>query len=195
MHTLGIDEAGRGALAGPVVVAVIAIPKGFYPRGNTLPPLRDSKKLSPLQRGVWMDYIKNHDDLFYATARVYQGLIDRRNISISSNIAASRALDRIIAQNPVKPGSILLDGSLYLHKPSHKEFDSRTIIKGDEKFTAIKLASIVAKTTRDAYMVKLGGRYPEYEFERHKGYGTLLHRNRIKKHGVSEVHRLTYIKI
>lgn len=194
MYSLGIDEVGRGALAGPVVVAVVAVPKGFYPRSKLLPPLRDSKRLSPRQRIIWFNYIKARPDIFHSTARVYQGLIDRKNIAIAANIAASRALDRIIEQNSISPFSISLDGSLYLHKADHKKFAARTIVRGDEKFVSIKLASIVAKVTRDAYMVRLGNQYPDYQFPRHKGYGTLLHRNMIKKHGPSRVHRLTYIK-
>ena len=194
MYTIGIDEVGRGALAGPVVVAAVALPKGFYPRRSDMPPLRDSKRLSHRQRVIWFDYIKNEPGVFYASARVYQGPIDRINIARSANIAASRALDRVLTNFPIRNYSIFLDGSLYLGSPKHRDFKSRTITGGDEKFTSIKLASIVAKVTRDAYMTRLGQKYPVYDFTEHKGYGTKRHRAMIRRYGPSDVHRLTYIK-
>jgi len=194
MYTVGIDEAGRGALAGPVVVAVVAIPSSFTSRVRTLPRLRDSKKLSPIQRNVWFDYIKNTHDIFYTSARVYPGPIDRKNISVSANIAASRALDRMFERFGIHPRLIMLDGSLYLHSTSHSDLNAKTIIRGDEKFVSIKLASIVAKVTRDTYMIRLNKKFPAYEFPRHKGYGTELHRSLINTHGPSSAHRLTYLK-
>lgn len=194
MYVLGIDEAGRGALAGPVVVGVVAIPRGFSPKSAALPPLRDSKKLSARQRNIWFDYIKMHPDLFYASARVYQASIDKNNIAKSANVAASRALDRILGRHVFTANSILLDGSLYLDSSGHKALHARTIIRGDQKFICIKLASIVAKVVRDGYMVRLHEKYPAYEFARHKGYGTELHRNMIQEYGPSDSHRLTYLK-
>lgn len=194
MYTIGIDEVGRGALAGPVVVAAVALPKGFSPRLKALPPLRDSKKLSHIQRSVWFDYVKSNPNIFYTSARVYQGPIDKRNIARAANVAASRTLDRLLTRFPVKEYSIFLDGSLYLHNLHHRDLGARTIIRGDQKIISIKLASIVAKVTRDTYMTRLHKKYPHYGFPRHKGYGTELHRAMIKKHGTSSVHRLTYIK-
>jgi len=194
MHTVGIDEAGRGALAGPVVVAVVAVPIGFSSRVSNLPRLRDSKKLSPAQRNVWFDYIKNTPGIFYTSARVYPRPIDRKNIAVSANIAASRALDRMLERSKIRPRSIMLDGSLYLHSTHHRDLHAKTIIRGDERFISIKFASIVAKVTRDAYMTRLHKKFPAYEFPRHKGYGTELHRTLIMTHGPSNAHRLTYLK-
>ena len=194
MYTVGIDEAGRGALAGPVVVGAVALPKGISLKSGKLPPLRDSKKLSHRQRMIWFEYIRNHPEIFSTSARVYQGPIDKRNIVKSANLAASRALDRLLEQNPISTYSILLDGSLYLLYRRHKSMPARTIIRGDERFVSIKLASIVAKVVRDSYMINLHKRYPDYAFYRHKGYGTELHRNMIEEYGASDVHRLTYIK-
>ena len=193
-YTIGIDEVGRGALAGPVVVAAVALPRGFYPRSKDLPPLRDSKRLSHRQRVVWFNYLKESPNVFYASARVYQGPIDRINIARAANIAASRALDRVILNSDIDDFSILLDGSLYLGHKSHVDFPARTITRGDEKFISIRLASIVAKVTRDAYMTKLRAKYPAYGFEVHKGYGTKRHIAKIRKYGPSDAHRLTYIK-
>lgn len=194
MYILGIDEAGRGALAGPVVVGVVAIPKGFSPKSAALPPLRDSKKLSARQRNIWFNYIKTHPDIFYASARVYQVSIDKNNIATSANVAASRALNSILGHHVFTVNSILLDGSLYLDSPAHSALHARTIVRGDQKFICIKLASIVAKVTRDGYMVRLHKKYPVYEFGRHKGYGTEIHRNMIQEYGPSDPHRLTYLK-
>jgi len=185
MYTIGIDEVGRGALAGPVVVAAVALPKGFYPRQVGLPPLRDSKRLSHRQRVIWFDYLKAQPEVFYASARVYQSQIDRKNIARAANIAASRALDRMLEYFPIDEFSIFLDGSLYLGSTRHKDLRARTVIRGDEKFISIRLASIVAKVTRDAYMTRLNERYPAYEFPQHKGYGTELHRAMIRKHGAT----------
>src|SRR3989344_4027271 len=201
-HIIGIDEVGRGALAGPVVVAAVAIPKGLalsLPKGSSMrlkdmPPLKDSKQLSHSQRTKWLNYVKSDPHIFYASARVYQGKIDKKNISRAANIAASKALQRLLDQSPVKKFSVILDGSLYLYDANHKKLSSRTIIRGDERFISIKLASIVAKITRDEYMTRLHKKYPEYEFGRHKGYGTKLHKSMIKKHGVRDTHRLTFIK-
>ena len=194
MYTIGIDEAGRGALAGPVVVSVVALPKNLkLPRGG-MPPLRDSKRLSRNYRKEWLNYIKSNPDIFYASARVYQGPIDRKNIAKAANIAASRALDRLLEELPRKNYSVLLDGSLFLASRNHRDIGARTIIRGDEKYASIKLASIVAKVTRDEYMIRLHKKYPDYEFPRHKGYGTKLHKLRIKKHGICDAHRLTFIK-
>lgn len=195
MNVIGIDEAGRGSLAGPVVVAAVVIPKGFYPRSSHLPKLRDSKKLSARQRELWFEYIKTHPNIFYASARVYPRGIEKKNISNSANLAASRSLEMLYRNAYARPyrDTISIDGSLYLDMNRHSDLNAKTIIRGDEKIVAIKLASIVAKVTRDAYMIRLHKRYPLYQFDLHKGYGTELHRKMIKKYGPSDAHRLTYI--
>ncbi len=197
MYVIGIDEAGRGSLAGPVVVAAVLTPKNFYPRGIALPKLRDSKKLSPIQRQVWFEYLKSHPKVLYATARVYPRKIENINIARAANLASTRALLRLSKNfNRSTKYRVLLDGSLYLiekYLPTSAK-GGKTIIRGDEKFVSIKLASIVAKVTRDNYMVKLNNRQPLYQFNIHKGYGTALHRALISKHGPAEVHRLTYLK-
>lgn len=193
MYTVGIDEAGRGSLAGPVVVAAVAIPYGFYPKDKTLPPLRDSKQLSPKQRDEWFLYIKSEPNIFFSSGRVYQSRIDAQNIAWAANLAASRALDGVMVNLKQKKFRVILDGSLFLGSKDHAHLKPRTIIRGDEKFVSIKLASIVAKETRDAYMRRLHKKFPEYEFEEHKGYGTKLHKARIKKYGPSHFHRLTYL--
>lgn len=194
MHVIGIDEVGRGALAGPVVVAAVAVPKKLSTQVQGLPKLRDSKGLTTKQREEWLAYIEAHPDIYCASARVYPRVIERRNISWAANSAASKALTRLLRDFEIAYKDILLDGGLYLGDSRHADLPTKTIVKGDEKFDSIGLASIVAKVTRDRYMVRLGGVYPVYEFERHKGYGTSKHIANIRKYGVSPQHRLTFLQ-
>ncbi|HEY4498080.1 MAG TPA: ribonuclease HII [Candidatus Paceibacterota bacterium] len=199
MPVIGIDEAGRGALAGPVVVAALVIPPRFYPKASYLPRLRDSKKLSPRQRSVWFQYIKEHPDISYATARVYQRKIEAKNIRRAADMASTQSLQRLLRFTAIAPHDcfVYLDGGLsILDEPLLDELGPRikTVIRGDEKLVAIKLASIVAKVTRDNYMLKLHQRYPNYALNLHKGYGTALHQRRIKRLGPARIHRLTYLK-
>ena len=192
MHTIGIDEVGRGALAGPIVVAAVSIPKGFYPRRTTLPKLRDSKKLNSTQRFLWFQYIKDHPKIAYSTARIYPRKIEKINIANCANLAAYRTFQKL---NSAPRGvSVLLDGSLYLGSKFDQPAFAKTITRGDEKFVVIKLASIVAKVTRDRYMIKLSQRYPQYYFHLHKGYGTLAHRKMLRRFGPADTHRLTYLR-
>lgn len=197
-YVIGIDEVGRGALAGPVVVAAVATPNGLVLRPKRLPKLRDSKGLSPRQRELWYSYISEHPQLFTASARIYQRGIDRLNISRSANLAASRALDRLLAQLAKSRGQIagevLLDGGLYLGDEKHRDLKSRTIVRGDQKRNPIKLASIVAKVTRDRYLDTLDGRYPGYNLNRNKGYGTKTHFQVIQKRGVLKIHRESFLR-
>lgn len=197
---VGIDEVGRGPLAGPVVVCALFLPRGIRLTGPS--ELRDSKKLTELQRGGWYEWIKNNPRIKFAVSRVYPRGIERLNISQAANLAATRATARVIA-SPALAGrgnltlNIFLDGGLYL-KPNFKiknlePKNLKTIIKGDEKINAIKLASIVAKVVRDRFMNKLHKKYPQYGFSDHKGYGTAAHLAAIKKFGPADVHRKTFL--
>lgn len=192
MYIIGIDEAGRGALAGPIVVAAVSLSKGFYPRGATLPKLKDSKKLSPAQRILWFQYIKNHPKITYSTARIYPRKIEKINIANCANLAAYRTFHKLSL--PTKRISIFLDGSLYLGSRSSQPTFAKTITRGDEKFISIKLASIVAKVIRDRYMTRLHRKQPLYQFNLHKGYGTALHQKLIRQYGPAIPHRLTYLR-
>ena len=196
LYTIGIDEAGRGALAGPVVVAAVAVPKAFNYRSKDLPKLKDSKQLSSTRRDIWHDYLKSHPLVLCHTSRVYQKRIDEDNIAKSCNKAASAALQKILEKLELEEESlrILLDGNLYLVDERHSDLNTQTIIRGDEKIPSIKMASVIAKVTRDRYMEKLHDRYPEYDFLEHKGYGTQKHLKALKKHGILDIHRLTYLR-
>lgn len=224
-YTIGIDEVGRGPLAGPVVVCALLLKAGWSlreaeRRSNLLPPLRDSKKLSATQRELWYKWIKNHPQIKFAVSRVYPRGIERLNISQAANLAATRATLRLLALFPppspeggpaYRTGrgagggcSVLLDGGLHLksigstsspnnYSLSLSKGNIKTIIKGDEKIPAIKLASIVAKVVRDRFMAKLHKKYPQYGFDKHKGYGTAAHLAAIKKFGPADVHRKTFL--
>ncbi|MBI4085589.1 MAG: ribonuclease HII [Candidatus Liptonbacteria bacterium] len=191
-YIIGIDEVGRGALAGPVVVAAVCFPAGMKISNRKLGALKDSKNLSPKLRKLWTEYFKSISEISHKTARIYPRTIEKINISEAANRSASVAFGRLIAELKigVRNCSIFLDGGLFI-KPAPAR--AKTIIKGDEKITAIKIASIIAKVQRDRYMEKLSKKYPHYGFEAHKGYGTKRHLKAIRRHGPNEAHRLTFL--
>lgn len=190
---VGIDEVGRGALAGPVVVAAAVLPSGLSFNSRALGKLKDSKKLTALQREAWTANFRERPDIGFALARVYPREIERQNISQAANTAAKRAYLRLKRDKRLsaKNVKIFLDGGLFL---GSKRTGAKTVIKGDEKINAIKVASIIAKVHRDLLMRRLGKKYPPYSFEKHKGYGTMVHRIAIAKHGPCNAHRLTFMK-
>ncbi len=197
---VGIDEVGRGALAGPVVVAAALVPaSGKGIRSRTLGVLKDSKKLTAERREAWVRHFKRGTAVSFALARVYPRGIERINISAAANVAAQRAFDRLLrdkkhARSPhVK---IFLDGGLFLGNDTGAPRDMgniKTVIKGDEKIRAVAVASIIAKVSRDRFMSRLAKRHPMYGFEVHKGYATKDHRKAIRVHGPSKAHRLTFL--
>ncbi|MEK7635701.1 MAG: ribonuclease HII [Patescibacteria group bacterium] len=201
-YIIGIDEVGRGALAGPVVVAAVAATTKFRiqsaRRQTKLKiPLRDSKKLSANQREVWFAFIKKQK-IPYAIARVSPKIIDKINISNTANLAATSALWALIKNYKlrIKNCRVYLDGGLYINSKfknkNLKNIKTQTIIRGDEKIPAISLASIIAKVSRDRYMKNLHKKYPRYDFIHNVGYGTKKHVRAIKKRGLSPIHRRTF---
>lgn len=199
---IGIDEVGRGALAGPVTVVAVAAPKNLEFRIWNLGRLRDSKKLSAKQREAWFTYFKDHPQIEYAVARVYPRAIERMNISAAANLAALRAFSRLVAKCQVSgvKCQVFLDGGLHLGNPRSprqsafsQRMSARTVVRGDEKIKAVAIASIIAKVYRDRLMARLAKQYPQYGFEIHKGYGTKAHLAAIRKHGASGMHRLTFL--
>ena len=192
-YIIGIDEVGRGPLAGPVTVVALALPRALRIKNNELGELKDSKKLSAKRREKWETIVINNPTIFYETASVYPKMIDRINISKAANLAATRAVTKLISnyQFLISNLRIYLDGGLYLNQRS---LNARTIVRGDEKFTCIKLASIMAKVKRDRAMKRNNKKYPAYGFDDHKGYGTKKHILALKKHGMSPIHRKTFLK-
>jgi ribonuclease HII len=189
---VGIDEAGRGPLAGPVAVGAVIVSKDFDIKLVAKIKNKDSKKLNPQKREVWFSQIKQWKKeglLNYHVALVSNTIIDTKGISYAIKKGMSTCLKKLQARNATC--AILLDGSLY----APKEFrNQQTIIKGDEKHFQISLASIAAKVLRDRKMEQIAVRFPLYGFEVHKGYGTVDHRKMLKKHGISKIHRKSFLK-
>ncbi len=203
---VGVDEAGRGCLAGPVVVAAALIPNDFKKPAD-LPQLKDSKKMTCLQREEWQKWIKEKGKYFgvyVAVSFVMPSTIDKVNITKAANLAAWRSLQKLLALQKYTTAQIILDGGLFLknrtfqkiiNQQQSKDLFAETIIKADTKFVEVQLAAISAKTARDDYMRRLATKYPEFGFETHKGYGTKHHIKIIKKRGTIEgLHRQTFLK-
>lgn len=189
---IGIDEVGRGPVAGPVTVCAFATGDIDAILKNAPAPLRDSKQLTKIQRGKWMQYLRTckKDELCnFAVASVSARNIDDHGISPSIKSALAATLKKL-AYDPAAV-EVFLDGSL---KAPDTYVRQTTTIKGDSLIPIISLASIVAKETRDAEMRKLGEQYPEYGFEKHVGYGTKAHYDAIKKWGTISEHRVSFLK-
>ncbi len=176
---LGIDEAGRGPMAGPLVVGGVVFPHGYE---NDL--LDDSKKLSEKKREALFDQIKK-DALWYSIQFVDEKTIDEKNIYR----ATQEAMFEIASQAPVD--IVLTDAMPLPNLNKHIE----AIIKGDQKSLSIAAASILAKVSRDRYMVELDKKYPEYGFAKHKGYPTKAHKEALNKYGVLDCHRRSYAPV
>lgn len=189
---VGIDEVGRGPIAGPVTVAAFGIAKKHYDKVvQKLSGITDSKKLTEKKRDHYADIIrelKQESLVSIAIASVSAQVIDRDGISAALRAALKRSL--------VKTGSpentyVYLDGSLF----APDTYNQETIIKGDSKNWLIGAASVIAKVTRDMQMKKKSLDFPEYSFENNKGYGTKAHYEAIKKHGMCHLHRTSWIKL
>ena len=176
----GVDEAGRGPLAGPVYAAAVILPPEC-----TIAGLDDSKKISEKKREALFDIIIEKA-VAYCVASASVEEIEKLNILNATFIAMRRAVDGL----KIKPDLALVDGN---RAPS-LECDVRTIVKGDSKSASISAASILAKVSRDRYMLELDKKVPQYCFAKHKGYGTKLHYEKIREFGVSEYHRPSFLK-
>ena len=176
----GVDEAGRGPLAGPVCAAAVILPRDI-----DIPGLNDSKKLSEKQRESLYDIIIR-ESLSYGIAFSTVEEIEQLNILQATFLAMNRA----ISQLSLKPELALIDGN----RNTGIEMPSQCVVKGDSKCADIAAASILAKVTRDRYMYELAQEYPQYHFEKHKGYGTKLHYEAIREYGPSPVHRMSFLK-
>ncbi len=175
----GCDEAGRGCLAGPVFAAAVILPSGFFN-----PDLNDSKKLTESQRDKLRIIIEN-EALAWAVAEVENTAIDEINILQASMLAMHKALAKLT----ILPELILVDGNRF---PAYQDIPHLCIIKGDGLFLSIAAASVLAKTHRDAYMITLHETFPDYGWNRNKGYPTLEHRKAVLRLGFSALHRKTF---
>ena len=176
----GCDEAGRGALAGPVYAAAVILKPDFFH-----PLLNDSKQLTEKQRYELRPIIEQ-EAIAWAVAAIDQREIEKINI-LNASI---KAMQTAIGKLTVIPDFILVDGNKF--KP-YKKIPHQCIVGGDGKFTAIAAASILAKTYRDDFMVKIDNEFPKYGWEKNKGYATKIHREAIIKYGISPYHRKTYL--
>lgn len=187
-YVIGIDEAGRGPLAGPVSVGAIRIPARLN-SWKRFRNLRDSKHLSEKQRESWFASIRSDGRIRHARAMVGARTIDRIGIVRAGNLAVARALRRL---KPARQTMVLLDAGLRAPRRFEKQ---ESIIHGDETIPVIALASVVSKVVRDRALCRLAKRYPHYRFEVHKGYGTKAHYRALAKHGLSLIHRRTFCKL
>ena len=176
----GVDEAGRGPLAGPVCAAAVILPANL-----DIPGLDDSKKLTDKRRRELFPIIKEQA-IAYSVAMVDHQTIDEINILQATFLAMEQAINNL----SVKPELALVDGN------REKDFGVpvRTVVHGDSLSASIAAASILAKVTRDDYMLQMAEQYPQYRFEVHKGYGTKAHYAALTEHGPSPIHRMTFLK-
>ena len=175
----GLDEAGRGCYAGPVFAAAVILPPDFYH-----PVLNDSKQLSEKQREELRPVIEK-EAIAWAVASVSNVEIDQINILKASIKAMHLAIDQL----KKKPGYLLIDGNRFY---PYKKIPHQCFVKGDGRFASIAAASILAKTYRDEYMVKLHEQFPQYGWDKNKGYGTAVHRKAIVQYGLCEHHRKSF---
>lgn len=179
-YVCGVDEAGRGPLAGPVCAAAVILPPHI-----DIPKLNDSKKLTDRQRRELMPIIMEHA-IAYGIGFADEKEIDEINILQATFLAMERA----VSQLSVKPEILLIDGN------REKDFGTsvETIVKGDSRSASIAAASILAKVTRDDYLLQMAETYPEYAFDIHKGYGTKSHYTALEKFGPCPIHRMSFLK-
>jgi ribonuclease HII len=192
---VGIDEVGRGPLAGPVTVGVVVCEEKKYKllkNNKKLPPLgKDSKKLKEKDREKYvkvLEELKKQKVINFSVVHVSNTIIDTKGISYAIKKGIKDGFKNLKIKQ--RNTEVLLDGGL----KAPEGFKQKTIIKGDEKEKIIAWASILAKVSRDELILKIGKKYPEYGLQIHKGYGTAKHRKAIQKHGVSKVHRLSFCK-
>ena len=176
----GVDEAGRGPLAGPVYAAAVILPRGLVIEG-----LDDSKKLTEKKREALFDPILEQA-IAYGIAFATVEEIEERNILNATFLAMDRAIEKL---SPA-PALALIDGN----RNTGITFPSHCVVKGDAKCADIAAASVLAKVSRDRYMLEMAARYPEYRFEQHKGYGTKLHYDMLRQYGPSPIHRMSFLK-
>ena len=176
--TTGVDEVGRGCLAGPVFAAAVILNNKINTKN-----IKDSKKIPFKKRILLSKYIKKNSIYAVGTASVKE--INKINILNASLLSMQRALDKL----KLKPSIVCIDG---LFAPKGLKIKHKTFVKGDEKITCISAASIVAKATRDLFMIRLGQKFPKYKWNKNFGYGTTEHLNKIRKYGITKHHRKNF---
>lgn len=189
-YIVGIDEAGRGPLAGPVAVAAVKVGADF--NKEFFVGIKDSKQLTAEERELWFNLAneaRKRGELSYAVSLVRESVIDRKGITYAVSLGIKRCLEKLGVESG--NSQIFLDGGI--KAPASFEHQL-TVIKGDEKIPIVSLASILAKVTRDRRMVRFSKLFPHFSFDKHKGYATRFHREAILKYGYTELHRKTFLK-
>lgn len=188
---IGLDEAGRGPLAGPVVAGAVFINPGIGKRIAILKKINDSKLLSEKKRKEIYAALINHPEINWGVGAVGEKTIDRVNILEATKLAMKKAIVNLISKSNFQQNQnifLLLDGNFKIKT----DFSQKSIIKGDQKVISVAMASIIAKVYRDNLMIKYHKKFPQYGFEKHKGYGTAHHYAMLKEYGPSVIHRQTF---
>lgn len=191
-YLIGVDEAGRGPLAGPVQAVAFALAVGDEPKVLDL-GVKDSKKISPKKRErIYQELTSAENGFIFGMAEKSHQIIDSINILQATFLAMREAIEECLFQLPPDAEyKVMVDGNQLIPLLPHPQ---EAIIDGDNQIPAIAAASIIAKVTRDNLLITYDTLYPEYEFGKHKGYGTKIHREAIEKHGLSPVHRRSFCK-
>ena len=188
-YVIGIDEAGRGSLCGPVVAAAVMVKK--FPISNfQFSNIQDSKKLTPKKRKELYQFITKCPFIEWEIGKVSEKMIDRINILEATKLAMTKAINQLISncQFSISKTFLILDGKMKLDLP----IAQKSIVKADEKVFSCAIASIVAKVSRDRLMEKFSKKFPQYGFDKHKGYPTKEHLQKLKKYGPSKIHRKSF---
>lgn len=189
-YVVGIDEAGRGPLAGPVAVGAVKVGREFDKKFFS--GIKDSKKLSAEDRELWF-YLaleaQKKGELDFSVVLVSESVIDKHGIAYAIRSGIKKCLEKLGVKED--ECQVFLDGGI---KAPEGFVHQLTVVKGDEKIPVISLASIIAKVTRDKWMVKRSKKFPEFSFDIHKGYGTLMHRLALAKYGPTPIHRRSFLK-
>lgn len=188
---VGLDEVGRGSLASSVTAAAVTVRQIPNLKSQIPKNLKDSKKLTPKKREEIFKMLRNSSWVKWGIGRVSEKVIDKINILQATKLAMERAVNNLMSKNKkqnVKVDFLLIDGNFGINS----DIPQKSIIKGDERVFLIKLASIIAKVTRDRAMLRYHKKYPKYRFDKHKGYGTKLHFKMLKKYGPCRIHRKSF---
>ncbi len=194
-YVVGLDEAGRGPLAGPVIAAAVTVRNFKFSISNfqsilndpIFKKIKDSKKLSAKKREQFYDIITTHPNIEWGIGIVSEKIIDEINILEATKMAMEISIKNL------KPDFLILDGNFTLRQAQgEKNIPQKSIIAGDQKVISVSAASIIAKVTRDRIMDKYAKKYPQYKFDKHKGYGTELHFKMLKKFGACPIHRKSF---
>ena len=188
-YVFGVDEVGMGCLAGPVVVCAVRVTKDFYKKNHPkLRGLRESKLLSAIQREKFAKELMKEKNLVYAISSISPKVIDKINIYQAARLGMKNAIKKLKPNFDLKT-IVLVDGKT---KIKGVDYEQMPIVKGDRKIFAIACASVIAKVYRDKIITKYAKKYPNYGFEKHKGYGTKYHQAQLVAFGPCEIHRKSF---